>query len=164
LIADIFVSDRNSFLQRTKSSLSVNIPLLPEASRNTGKHLIAWAKRGSPLRALLLVSTGTIGLVALSGILIFTLFLLAATLNAVIISLIVSLAAAGGFLALFFAFVAAVYVGALSVAGFVICTATFSAIVAAAIVAGWIGFFWTLFLAGKKSFDLAKHSAAATGS
>jgi len=64
------------------------------------------------------------------------LFFLAATFNAIVISLLMSLAAAGGFLALFFAFLTAIYIGALSVAVFVISTATISATVAVLIVTG----------------------------
>lgn len=64
------------------------------------------------------------------------LFFLAATINAVVISLLMSLAAAGGFLALFFTFVTAIYIGALSIAAFVISTATISAIAAVMIVSG----------------------------
>ncbi|GFY87603.1 hypothetical protein Acr_05g0012420 [Actinidia rufa] len=107
------------------------------------------------------------------------------TVNAIVISLLVSLAAAGGFLALFFAFMTAIYIGALSVAVFVISTATISAIVAVVITTelwkpwaaelltvevgehnagGWIGFFWTVWLATKKSVSLVKHSLTMTGS
>lgn len=85
---------------------------------------------------LKLLQVGTIVLLAMTGSLIFLFFFLAATLNAIIISLLVSLAAVGGFLALFFACVTAIYVGALGVALFVISTATISAIVAVVIAAG----------------------------
>ncbi|MCH98431.1 hypothetical protein A2U01_0019433, partial [Trifolium medium] len=68
---------------------------------------------------------GTIALVALTGLLTFMLVLLVATINAVIVSLLISLAVAGGFLALFFAFVTAIYIGALSIAIFAISTVTF---------------------------------------
>ena len=83
-----------------------------------------------------LLQVGSIALLALTGLLLFMLFFLAATTNAIVISLIVSLAAAGGFLALFFACVAAVYIGALSIAAFVITTGTIAAIVATLIAAG----------------------------
>ncbi|CAL5331947.1 unnamed protein product [Camellia sinensis] len=56
-----------------------------------------------------------IGLLALTGLVVFMLFFLAAAVNAIIISLLVSLAAAGGFLGLFFACVTTIYIGALSV-------------------------------------------------
>ncbi|KAI3462203.1 hypothetical protein Pfo_018866 [Paulownia fortunei] len=167
LIAAVFFPDPDSsapLLQRIKSSLSVNIPLLREASRNTGRHVLIWTRRGSPFRALLVVSVGTIALLTLTGVLVFMLFFAVATINAVVISLLVSLAAAGGFLALFFSCVAAIYVGALSIAVFVISTATISAVIAVLIAAGWIGFFWTLWLAAKKSIGMAKHSFSMTGS
>lgn len=154
----------NSLLQRIKIVLSENLPLLGEGSRNSGKKLLQWTQRGSPLRALLVISVGTIALLSLTGVLVFMLFFLAATFNAIVISLLMSLAAAGGFLALFFAFLAAIYIGALSVAVFVISTATISSTVAVLIVTGWIGFFWTVWLVTKKSIGVAKHSLTVTGS
>ncbi|PIN06082.1 hypothetical protein CDL12_21373 [Handroanthus impetiginosus] len=167
LIAAVFFPDRDSsasLLQRIKSSLSVNIPLLGEASRNSGRRVLIWTRRGGALRALLVVSVGTIFLLTLTGLLVFMLFFLAATVKAVVISLLVSLAAAGGFLALFFACVAAIYIVALSIAAFVISTATISAVIAVLIVTGWIGFFCTLWLAAKKSIGLARRSLSVTGS
>ncbi|KAF5956610.1 hypothetical protein HYC85_003835 [Camellia sinensis] len=129
---------------------------------------------------------GTIVLLALTRLVVFMLFFLAATVNAIIIYLLVSLAAAGGFLALFFACVTTIYIGALgvfvsafqsqlmafsfektgplSVAVFVISTATISAIIAVLIATSWIGFFWTMWLATKKSVGLAKHSLTVTRS
>ncbi|CAL5375249.1 unnamed protein product [Camellia sinensis] len=111
-----------------------------------------------------MLQVGTIGLLALTRLVVFMLFFLAATVNAIIIYLLVSLAAAGGFLALFFACVTTIYIGALSVAVFVISTATISAIIAVLIATSWIGFFWTMWLATKKSVGLAKHSLTVTGS
>ncbi|KAK7276195.1 hypothetical protein RIF29_17330 [Crotalaria pallida] len=157
-------SDTLPLLQRIKTSISRYVPLIPEASRNTARHLLLWTRAGSPLRPLLVISVGTITLVALTGLLVFVLFLLAATINAVVISLLISLAAAGGFLALFFAFVAAIYIGALSVAVFAISTAVFWTTVAILITAGWIGFFYTVWLVTRKSLGFAKHSLGATGS
>ncbi|KAK6912330.1 hypothetical protein RJ641_021931, partial [Dillenia turbinata] len=151
-------------LRRLKQSALENAPLLREASANSGFILLRWTRRGSLLRALLVVSVGTITLLTLTGLLVFMFFFVAATVNAIVISLLMSLAAAGGFLALFFACTTAIYIGALSLAVFVISTATISAIVAALIVIGWIGFFWTVWLAMKKSASLASHSLNVTGS
>ncbi|KAL3845082.1 hypothetical protein ACJIZ3_002485 [Penstemon smallii] len=167
LIAAVFFPDPDSstpLLGRIKGFLSVNVPLLRDASSNTASHVLLWTRRGTPLRALLVVSVGTITLLTLTGLLVFMLFFVAATINAVVISLLMSLAAAGGFLALFFTCVAAIYVGALSVAVFVIASATITAIVAVLVATGWIGFFWTLWLAASKSIGLAKHSFVMTGS
>ncbi|XP_057784222.1 uncharacterized protein LOC131001673 [Salvia miltiorrhiza] len=166
LIAAIFFPGPNSapLLQRVKTALSENIPLLHDASKNTVGRLLQWTRRGSPLRALFVVSVGTIVFLTLAGLLVFMLFFVAATFNAVVISLVMSLAAAGGFLALFFACIAAIYIGALSVAIFVISTATISCIIAVLIATGWIGFFWTLWIAAQKSIGLAKHSVFITGS
>lgn len=57
-----------------------------------------------------------------------------------------------------------IYIAALSVALFVISTATVSAIIAVIVATGWIGFLWTLWLAVKKSVDVTKHSLSMTGS
>ncbi|KAG6397595.1 hypothetical protein SASPL_143764 [Salvia splendens] len=136
LIAAIFSPDPNSSAplpHRLKTALSDNIR---DASNNTAAPLLQLTRSGSPLRALLVVSVGTIAFLALAGLLVFTLFFVAATVNAVVISLVMSLAAAGGFLALFFACVAAIYIGALSVAIFVISTATISCVFAVLIAAG----------------------------
>lgn len=149
---------------RIKTSLAKNVPLLREASRNSGRNVLLWTRSGSPLRALLVISVGTITAVALTGLLVFMLFFVAATFNAVVISLLLSLAAAGGFLAIFFACVTAIYIGALSVAVFVISATTITAMGAVLLTTGWIGFFWIVLLATKKSLGLAKKSFDATGS
>ncbi|XP_043696037.1 uncharacterized protein LOC122646529 [Telopea speciosissima] len=168
--AEIFFLDPNSsaasssLLERIKASVSHNAPLLCQGFKNSSQDLLQWTRRGSPLRAILVVSVGTIILLSLTGLLVFILFFLAATTNAVIVSLLISLAAAGGFLAIFFTCVTAIYIGALSVAAFAIATATVSTIIAVLIATGWIGFFWTVWLATKKSMGLAKHSLTMTGS
>ncbi|CAN6570064.1 unnamed protein product [Malus baccata var. baccata] len=170
LIIEIFFPGSTSagaaapLFHRIKTSLAKNVPLLREASRNSGRNVLLWTRRGSPLRALLVISVGTITLVALTGLLVFMLFLMAATFNAVVISLLLSLAAAGGFLAIFFACVTVIYIGALSVAVFVISATTITAMGAVLFATGWIGFFWIVFLASKKSLGLAKKSFGATGS
>ncbi|TYI72809.1 hypothetical protein E1A91_D07G084700v1 [Gossypium mustelinum] len=169
LISTIIYPDGSSsspapLLQRIKISVSENGPRLGEASRNTSRTVIRWTRSGSPLRALLVISVGSIAFLTLTGLLVFMLFFLAATVNAVIISSLIALAAAGGFLALFFACVTAFYIGAISVAAFVISTAIISAIIAALVATGWVGFFWVLWLGTKRSMDLAKHSLSITGS
>ncbi|OWM84965.1 uncharacterized protein LOC116202608 [Punica granatum] len=170
LVATVLFPDRTSpaagepFLRRAKISFYCNVPLIPQASRNSAHHLLHWTRGGSPLRALLVISVGTVTLIALTGVVVFMLFFLVATVNAIVISLLMSLAAAGGFLALFFAFVTAVYIGALVVAISFISTATFFTIVGVLVATGWAGFFLTAWLAMKKSVDLAKHSLSATQS
>ncbi|CAI0428209.1 unnamed protein product [Linum tenue] len=156
--------DPAPLLQRIKASLSENGPLLKDATANTGRKILVWTRSGSPLRALLVISVGTIALLAMTGILVFMLFFLAATINAIVISLLMSLAAAGGFLALVFTCLAAIYIGALSIAIFAISTATISAIIAVVVATGWIGFFWTIWLVTKKTVGVATHSLSLTGS
>ncbi|XP_010271156.1 PREDICTED: uncharacterized protein LOC104607256 [Nelumbo nucifera] len=167
LLADIFFPGSSapaSLLERTRASFRDNGPLLREASRNSSRNLLLWTRQGSPLCALLVIPVGTIVFLALTGLLVFMLFFLAATFNAIIISLLMSLAAVGGFLALFFACMTAIYIGALSIAACVISTAAISAIFAVVIATGWIGFLWTVWLATKKTVGLAKHSFCITGS
>ncbi|KAI4367080.1 hypothetical protein MLD38_022858 [Melastoma candidum] len=149
--------------KRIKISLSDNLPHLRVASRNSAHCLLCWTRRGSPLRALLVISVGTVAALTLTGIILFMLFFLAATVNVIVISLLMSLAAAGGFLAIFLACVAAIYVGALGVAIFVISTATCASVITVLVVTGWVGFLWTVWLATKKSLDLAKRSLSVTG-
>ncbi|XP_077230466.1 uncharacterized protein LOC143863626 [Tasmannia lanceolata] len=171
LFSTIFFPDPNidpppppRLMQRIKFSFHENGHSLREASRNSTRNLLLWTRRGSPFRALLVISVGTITLLALTGLLVFMLFFLAATTNAIIISFLVSLAAAGGFLAIFFVSLAAIYVAAISVALFVISTTTISTIIAVLIAAGWVCFLWTVWMAAKKSMDLTKHSLSMTGS
>lgn len=167
LISSILFPDpktSSTLVHRIKASVSSNVPLLRDASKNTGRDVLQWTRRGSPLRALLVVSVGTVTLLALTGLLLFMIFFVAATVNAIVISLLMSLAAAGGVLALFFACLTAIYIGALSVAVFVISATTISAIIAALIATGWIGFFWTVWIVTKKSVGLATHSLSMTGS
>ncbi|XAR73593.1 hypothetical protein NMG60_11007609 [Bertholletia excelsa] len=170
LAAEVFFPDPSSkygsgtAFHRIRGSISDNVPLLNEASRRAGHDILLWTRRGSPLRALLVVSVGTIFLLALTGTVVFMLFLLAATFNAIVVSLLMSLAAAGGFLALFFACLTAIYIGALSVAVLVISMATISAIITVLIVTGWIGFFWIVWSVARKGMGLAKDTFTATGS
>lgn len=84
----------------------------------------------------MLLQVGIIALLTLTGFTVFLIFFVAATINAIVITLLMSLAAAGGFLALFFACVASIYIGALMVSVLVISSATVLAIFAVVIVTG----------------------------
>ncbi|CAL9230536.1 unnamed protein product [Arabidopsis halleri] len=153
-----------SFLERVRNSVTENGPKLREASERTGREILLWTRRGSYLRALLVITMGTIVLLTTMALVVFTLFFVAATANAIIISLMISLAVAGGFLALFFLCLTGVYIGALSVAAFVISTATISAVVSVLIASGWIGFFYVVWLGTRGSLRLAKQSVSVVGS
>jgi hypothetical protein len=138
LFPDSKTGDASSFLERVRNSVAENGPKLREASERTGREILLWTRRGSSLRALLVITMGTIVLLTTMALVVFTLFFVAATANAIIISLLISLAVAGGFLALFFLCLTGVYIGALSVAAFVISTATVSAVVSVLIASGWL--------------------------
>lgn len=60
LTSAIFFPDeehgRAPLLHRIKASVAENAPRLREASGNTGRHVLNWTRRGSPLRALLVIS------------------------------------------------------------------------------------------------------------
>ena len=57
----IFISDgAGSLSRRFRSSLSENFPRLRRACKNSGSELLLWARRGSPLRALLVISVSPI--------------------------------------------------------------------------------------------------------
>ncbi|KAJ0791825.1 hypothetical protein HanOQP8_Chr01g0010301 [Helianthus annuus] len=66
---------------------------------------------------------------------VFTVVFVAATMNAIVISLLISLAAVGGFLAIFFACMTTMYI-LLYVTAFVTFTVTISSIIAALVAAG----------------------------
>nr|CAB3504691.1 unnamed protein product [Digitaria exilis] len=156
--------DEKTLLRRLRAASCEAAPRLRGASRNSARDLLEWTRRGSGLRAILVISVGTITLIALTGLLIFMFFLLVATANAVIVSVLMSLAAAGGFLAIFFACLVAVYIGAVSVAVFAISATVISAIVGVMIATGWVGFFWMIWFTARKSMDLTKHSIGVTSS
>ncbi|CAO2201887.1 unnamed protein product [Urochloa humidicola] len=135
-------------LRRLKAASRDAAPRLRGASRNSARDLLEWTRRGSGLRAILVISE----LMKLFGEFI--------TLS----SPFPDVAAAGGFLAIFFACVVAVYIGAVSVAVFAISATVISAVVGVMIATGWVGFFWMVWFAARKSMDLTKHSIGATTS
>lgn len=49
-----------SLLRRIKISLSENGSHLRQASRNTGRKVLLWTRRGSPIRALFVISVSTL--------------------------------------------------------------------------------------------------------
>ena len=62
VVAEIFFPDPGSgfgsgpLLRRIKGFLAENIPLLRDALKNTSRDLLLWTRRGTRLRALLVVS------------------------------------------------------------------------------------------------------------
>ncbi|XP_066331422.1 uncharacterized protein [Miscanthus floridulus] len=160
----VWYPDDEPLLRRLRAASCEAAPRLRGASRNSARDLLEWTRRGSGLRAILVISVGAITLIALTGLLIFMFFLLVATANAIIVSVLMSLAAAGGFLAIFFACLVAVYIGAVSVAIFAISATVISAVVGVMIATGWVGFFWMIWFAARKSLDLTKHSIGVTSS
>ncbi|XP_071710520.1 uncharacterized protein [Rutidosis leptorrhynchoides] len=148
--------DQNS-LQGIKKSLIEAAPMFREAIVNARRDLLIWTRRDNiHLRGLLVVSVGIVTLLALTGLLVFMMFFAAATVNAIVISLLISLAAVGGFLAIFFTCLTAMYICVLFFAALVTFTVTISSIVAALVAAGWIGFIWITWFAVSKGAAFAK--------
>ncbi|XP_071733849.1 uncharacterized protein [Rutidosis leptorrhynchoides] len=150
------ILDQNS-VHGIKKSLIEAAPMFREAIVNARRDLLIWTRRdNSHLRGLLVVSAGIVTLLALTGVLVFMLFFAAATVNAIVISLLISFAAVGGFLAIFFACLTAMYIGMLFITGFVTFTVTISSIIATLFAAGWIVFFWITWLTVSKCATFAK--------
>ena len=62
LLMAIFFPDPHSdssFFQRTKDSCRENLPHLREASKATGVNVLRWARQGSSLRLLLVISVSS---------------------------------------------------------------------------------------------------------
>ncbi|KAF7058809.1 hypothetical protein CFC21_065790 [Triticum aestivum] len=126
-----------------------------QTTEDAARRLVAWTRDGGSVRALLVVSVGSMASVPLTVLLIFTFLLAAATTTAIITSIVMSLAAAGGFMSVLFAFAAAMYIGAVSVAIIVISATTVATVVAITIASGWVAFFWILWFSAKRCMGLA---------
>lgn len=62
-VSAVFSSDNNKnghLIQRIKGSISENAPLLHQASKNTAQNVYSWTRKGTPLRALLVLSVSSI--------------------------------------------------------------------------------------------------------
>lgn len=147
-----------TFMLRTKESLREKSPQLKDALRHTSSEIVRWMHKGGPWRAFLVSTVGTVLLLALAGFFTFMLFFLAATVSAIAIGFLASVASVGAFTALFFTSLIAIYIGALVVAVLTISTITFFCICAALTAAGWIAFLWVLWQGLKKGVDICKAS------
>ncbi|KAL5201659.1 hypothetical protein ABZP36_036013 [Zizania latifolia] len=102
---------------------------LRDASRNAARRLASWTRQGGAVRALVVVSVGSVALVTLTGLLIVVFVLVAAATSAAAVSVLVSLAALSAFLA-------AAYVAALLVVVFVVSATTAATVIAITIATG----------------------------
>ncbi|KMZ66789.1 hypothetical protein ZOSMA_289G00300 [Zostera marina] len=152
-------------IRRITVSCVDTAPHLKEASRNTASDVIQWSREGnSPLRALFAISIGTILCLACTALTVFAFFFAIATFNSIVVALFLSVAAAGGLLAIFFVSIAGIYIGALSIAVFFISAITISAALSILVASGWVGFFYLIWIAAKKTGDLTRKSFNMTGS
>ncbi|KAH9554343.1 hypothetical protein CY35_08G058900 [Sphagnum magellanicum] len=104
---------------------------------------------------------GLVLLIALTGFVLFTLFLLLATANAIVSELLMFASAVGTFTALFTSLT--IYVGVLTVAALAIWTTAVMCTFVVLFVTGWIAFAWVVWQVVKNSMDVVKNSLAPTG-
>ncbi|CAL5074439.1 unnamed protein product [Urochloa decumbens] len=140
--------------RRLWAAARAGAPMLRRPCENAAGELVAWTRRGGAPRALLVVSVGSVALAALTGLLVVVFFVAAAATNAAVFSVLVSMTAAGGFLAVMLALLAAAYVCALSVAVFVISATTITTVIAITIATGWAAFFWVVWFAARECLNL----------
>lgn len=153
-----------STLQRYRNVLAKTAPRVTRSVRLLSEDVIHWMNRGGAWRAFLILSAGTITSVGLGGLFIFLLFLITATVNTVIVALLGSVAAVGAIAALFFTALTGIYIGVVAIAACVISTIVFFTVVAVLTVAGWISFWWVVWLGLKKFGQIAQGSLALTAS
>lgn len=157
-------SNGKSTVQRYRSAIMKTAPRVNTSVRLMSADLVHWMNRGGPWRAFLILSTGVITSVGLSGVFLFLLFLITATVNTVIVALLGSVAAVGAVAALFFTALTGIYIGVLTIAACVISTVVFFTVVAVLTVAGWIAFWWVVWLGAKKFYQIAQGSVSFAGS
>ncbi|RLM86998.1 uncharacterized protein C2845_PM04G13650 [Panicum miliaceum] len=140
--------------RRLWAAARAGAPRLRQACENAARDLVAWTRQGGAARALLVVTVGSVALAAVTGLLIVVVFVAAAATNAVAFSILVSMTAAGGLLAVLLALLAAAYVCALSVAVFVISSTTIVTVIAITIATGWAAFFWVVWFGARECLNL----------
>lgn len=151
-------------IQRTRQAFVEKGPILKEILCDVAGDLVRWVQCGGPWQGALVIVVGSILLLALTGLGVFMLFFLAATVYAITIGLLLSLATVGGFMAIFFTCLAVFYVGALASAAFVISITTLLAIAAIVVASGSVALFWFVWQGARKSLNMAKDSLVITSS
>ncbi|RLN33020.1 uncharacterized protein C2845_PM03G33810 [Panicum miliaceum] len=140
--------------RRLWAAARAGAPRLRQAFEDAARDLVAWTRQIGAARALLVVSVGSVALAALTALLIVVVFVAAAATNAVAFSVLVSMTAAGGLLAVLLALLAAAYVCALSAAVFVISATTIVTVIAITIATGWAAFFWVVWFGARECLNL----------
>ncbi|KAG2643285.1 hypothetical protein PVAP13_2KG303302 [Panicum virgatum] len=140
--------------RRLWAAARAGAPRLRQACDSAARDLVAWIRQGGAPRPLVVVSVGSVALAALTGLLIVVVFVAAAATNAVAFSVLVSMTAAGAFLAVLLALLAAAYVCALSVAVLVISATTVVTVIAITIASGWAAFFWVVWFGARECLNL----------
>ncbi|KAL2622578.1 hypothetical protein R1flu_002783 [Riccia fluitans] len=147
---------QRSMLSRSHEVVRENASRLKKAAKYSTEKARLWIHRGGRWRSFMITVTGLIALVGLSGVAAFMIFFIIATANTVVVALLGSMAAVGAGVAIFFAALTAIYVGALSFAVFAISTICLLSIFAMVTAAGWIGFWWALWTGVRRGIDTAQ--------
>ncbi|MCO5588706.1 hypothetical protein L7F22_042665 [Adiantum nelumboides] len=147
-----------AFFHRTRDCFRERSPQLKEAVHHLSAEILQWMHKGGIWRALLVTTVGVVLLLGLAGLGAFMLFFLLATLNAIVIGFLGSVASVGAITLFFFSSLIVIYIAAVIVAVMSISTITFLCIGGALTVAGWIGFFWLVWQGLKKGVDICKAS------
>jgi hypothetical protein len=149
-------------IHRTRRAFMEKGPILKEVLGDLAGDLVSWVHRAGPWQGALVIVVGSILLLALTGLGVFMLFFLAATIYAITIGLLLSLVTVGGFMAILFTCLAVFYVGALASAAFVISTTTLLTIAAIVVASGSVAFFWLVWQGTRKSLNITKDSLVVT--
>ncbi|KAG6554841.1 hypothetical protein Mapa_003424 [Marchantia paleacea] len=155
---------RRSMLLGSREVVRKNAPRLKQAAKQSSEDLVRWINQGGPWRSFLITVTGLIALLGLTGVAAFLVFFVIATANTFVVAVLGSMAAVGACVALFFAALTAIYIGALSIAVFVISSIAFMTMLAVVTAAGWIAFWWASWQIVKKVLAVARGSIALTAS
>lgn len=151
-------------IQRTRHAFVEKGPILKEVLCDLAGDLVRWVQCGGPWQGALVIVVGLILLLALTVFGVFMLFFLAATIYAITIGLLLSLATVVGFMAIVFTCLAVFYVGALASAAFVISITTLLTIAAVVVASGSVAFVWFVWQSARKSLNMAKDSLVITSS
>ncbi|OAE27136.1 hypothetical protein AXG93_4666s1060 [Marchantia polymorpha subsp. ruderalis] len=155
---------RRSMLLGSREVVQQKAPRLKQAAKQSSEDLVRWINQGGQWRSFLITVTGLIALLGLTGVAAFLVFFVIATTNTIVVALLGSMAAVGACVAVFFAALTAIYIGALSIAVFVISSIAFMTMFAVVTAASWIAFWWASWQLVTKVFDVARGSIALTAS
>jgi len=145
-----------SVVERTRGVMEAHAPRLKVVTHRVGADVGQWMHQGGLWRSLLVMSVGLISVTTLSGLSVFLMAVLVATMNAVIIGFLMCLSAVGAFLAMFCTSLTFIYIGALTTTAFIIGSAVLMASSAVLFFTGWILFAWATWEVMRKSLNFVR--------